>query len=25
VVLGHEQGDVARGDLVEVWPFEGLS
>lgn len=25
VVLGHEQGDVAAGELVEVWPFEGLA
>lgn len=24
VVLGHEQGSVAAGDWVEVWPFEGL-
>lgn len=25
VVLGHEQGDVAAGELVELWPFEGLA
>ncbi|RQO63647.1 molybdopterin molybdenumtransferase MoeA [Paucibacter sp. KBW04] len=25
VVLGHEQGDLAAGELVEVWPFEGLA
>jgi len=24
VVLGHEQGNVAAGDLVEVWMFDGL-
>lgn len=24
VVLGHEQGSVAAGEPVEVWPFEGL-
>jgi molybdopterin molybdotransferase len=24
VLLGHEQGDVAAGDLVEVLPFDGL-
>ena len=24
VVLGHEQGDVAAGDLVDVWLFDGL-
>jgi molybdopterin molybdotransferase len=24
VVLGHEQGNVAAGDEVEVWPFDGL-
>ena len=24
VVLGHDQPDVALGDEVEVWPFEGL-
>jgi molybdopterin molybdotransferase len=24
VVLGHEQGDVAAGEEVEVWPFDGL-
>jgi molybdopterin molybdotransferase len=25
IVLPHEGGDVAAGDLVSVWPFEGLS
>nr|WP_269840475.1 gephyrin-like molybdotransferase Glp [Paucibacter sp. M5-1]MCZ7883192.1 molybdopterin molybdotransferase MoeA [Paucibacter sp. M5-1] len=25
VVLGHEQGDVAVGELVDVMPFEGLN
>jgi len=25
VVLGHEQGDVAAGDLVDVWMFDGLA
>jgi molybdopterin molybdotransferase len=24
VVLGHEQGNVAAGEEVEVWPFDGL-
>lgn len=24
VVLAHESGDVAAGDLLEVWPFDGL-
>ncbi len=24
VVLHHEQGNVAAGELVDVWPFEGL-
>ncbi|MFM2403482.1 MAG: hypothetical protein RL223_1362 [Pseudomonadota bacterium] len=24
VVLGHEQGSVAAGEIVEVWPFHGL-
>ena len=24
VVLGHEQGNVAAGDLVDVWMFDGL-
>ena len=24
VVLGHSQGDVAAGDLVDVLPFDGL-
>jgi molybdopterin molybdotransferase len=24
IVLGHEQASVAAGDLVEVWPFDGL-
>ena len=24
VVLGHEQGNVATGDLVDVWMFDGL-
>jgi molybdopterin molybdotransferase len=24
LVLGHDQGSVAAGDLVEVWMFEGL-
>jgi len=24
VVLGHDQGPVAAGDWVEVWPFDGL-
>ena len=24
LVLGHEQGSVAPGDLVECWPFDGL-
>jgi molybdopterin molybdotransferase len=24
VVLGHEQGNVQAGDMVEVLPFEGL-
>jgi hypothetical protein len=23
-VLGHEQGSVAAGDLVDVWLFDGL-
>ena len=25
VVLGHEQGSVAAGDLVDVWLFDGLT
>ena len=25
VVLGHEQGNVAAGDLVDVWMFDGLA
>ena len=25
VVLGHEQGSVAEGELVDVWLFEGLA
>ena len=24
VVLGHDQGSVAEGDLVDVWLFDGL-
>ncbi|MGS0759521.1 molybdopterin molybdenumtransferase MoeA, partial [Roseateles sp. GG27B] len=24
VVLSHEQGDVAAGELVDVLPFDGL-
>ncbi|MEO7056131.1 MAG: molybdopterin-binding protein, partial [Caldimonas sp.] len=24
VVLGHAQGDVAAGDIVDVWPFDAL-
>ena len=24
VVLGHAQGHVAAGEMVGVWPFEGL-
>jgi molybdopterin molybdotransferase len=24
VVLGHAQGNVAAGEMVDVWPFEGL-
>jgi molybdopterin molybdotransferase len=24
VVLAHGSGNVAAGDLVDVWPFEGL-
>jgi molybdopterin molybdotransferase len=24
VVLGHAQGSVAAGEIVEVWPFHGL-
>ena len=24
VVLHHAQGDVAAGELVDVWPFDGL-
>ena len=24
LVLGHEQGSVAQGELVEVWLFDGL-
>ena len=24
VVLRHAQGDVAAGELVDVWPFDGL-
>ncbi len=24
VVLGHGQGNVAAGEMVDVWPFEGL-
>ena len=24
IVLGHDQGSVAAGDLVDVWLFDGL-
>jgi molybdopterin biosynthesis enzyme len=24
VVLPHDSGDVQQGDLVELWPFDGL-
>ncbi|HNG82830.1 MAG TPA: molybdopterin molybdenumtransferase MoeA, partial [Burkholderiaceae bacterium] len=24
VLLGHDQGSVAAGEPVEIWPFEGL-
>jgi len=24
VLRGHAQGNVAAGEMVDVWPFEGL-